>query len=179
MLLVLFEFVVSFNTSSNFYFYNGEKTNVWLSFVTVYQDGPVKCSVLFPQELALLSCRPAIVDRDSSGKLGAGWRADEEWKKYGWESIEEYMKNRWHVEHNADYVDKKAVSGGYSERFTTFDSIALSEAYLSSYYAKVSHFFPACKKTEPQARLTACHTLINLKVGAVSNQNYIVPWMNV
>ncbi|MCJ8731257.1 hypothetical protein PDJAM_G00197420 [Pangasius djambal] len=89
--------------------------------------------------LALLSQVPVNVDSGSNGKLGAGLGTHEEWRKYGWESQEDYMTHQWNVKHGDDYVDKKAtVIGGHSELFTTgtYDYMALSETYLGNYYAK-------------------------------------------
>lgn len=99
--------------------------------------------------MALLTSRPIIVDGGSSGHLGAGWGAGwgahEDWRKYGWESREEYLNNQWRFK-NAGFVDNNAIGiGGHSEFFTTgtISSIALSEAFLGEYYAAVSTFLTA------------------------------------
>ncbi|GAA6089837.1 desmoglein-2-like isoform X2 [Tachysurus ichikawai] len=62
---------------------------------------------------------------------GAGWGAHEHWRKYGWESEEEYIK--WRLKH-ADNVDYNAT--GNNGHKSTLDSMALSEAFLSEYYEK-------------------------------------------
>ncbi|GAA6089836.1 desmoglein-2-like [Tachysurus ichikawai] len=102
------------------------------------------------KELALLPQMPVTGEGGSSGKWGAGWGAGwgtgwgagwgahEHWRKYGWESEEEYIK--WCLKH-ADNVDYNATGNKrQSEFFTTstLDSMALSEAFLSEYYAMKS-----------------------------------------
>ncbi|KAG7330519.1 hypothetical protein KOW79_006741 [Hemibagrus wyckioides] len=94
------------------------------------------------KELELMAQLPVNIEGGSSGKLGAGWEAHEDWRKYGWESQEEYINNQWHVKH-ADSVDFKATGiKRHSDFFTestrehfTLDSMALSESFLSNYYA--------------------------------------------
>ncbi|KAK2860149.1 hypothetical protein Q7C36_004315 [Tachysurus vachellii] len=90
------------------------------------------------KELALLPQMPG--GGGSSGKwvagsgagCGAGWGAREHWKKYGWESEEEYIK--WCLKH----AHNATGNNGQSEFFTvsTLDSMALSEDFLREYYAK-------------------------------------------
>ncbi|XP_027026619.2 desmoglein-2-like isoform X1 [Tachysurus fulvidraco] len=62
---------------------------------------------------------------------GAGWGAHEHWRKFGWESEEEYIK--WLHKH-AEYFN----ATGQSEFFTasTLGSMALSETFFREYYAK-------------------------------------------
>ncbi|XP_047677232.1 desmoglein-2-like [Tachysurus fulvidraco] len=67
---------------------------------------------------------------------GAGWRAHEHWRKFGWESEEEYIK--WLRKH-AEYFNATG-NRRQSEFFTasTLDSMALSEDFLNAYYAMKS-----------------------------------------
>ncbi|KAB5579050.1 hypothetical protein PHYPO_G00190260 [Pangasianodon hypophthalmus] len=84
--------------------------------------------------LALLSQVPVNVDGGSNGKFKPGLGTREEWRKYGWESREDYINHRW-----KDYIDKQeTVIGGHPELYTTstLDYMALSESYLGNYYAK-------------------------------------------
>lgn len=92
----------------------------------------------------MLSKVPVITQDD----LGVGWRVREDWRKYGWESQEDYMNNQWRIKRDADYVDQTAILGRHTSHLSenTLDCMALSETYLSSYYAKASAFFYSLKE---------------------------------
>lgn len=96
----------------------------------------LKCSVLSPfyQELALLAQVPVNVNGGSGGQQVSGWEAHEYWKKYGWKTREEYLNYLWHLK-------QTGITGHYDfSTNSTFDFMALSEAFLSEYYATVSTF---------------------------------------
>lgn len=99
---------------------------------------------LFLQELELLSQVPVTGFGGSKGKLGAGRDIREDWRKYGWESQEEYLNSQWHVKRDAIYAEKFGTATGRRSDYlaaNSFDYMALSESYLGNYYANVSTFF--------------------------------------
>lgn len=99
---------------------------------------------------------PMNVYGGKSGNFGAGWETHEDWKKYGREPREEYIKNQWHVnQYRGDYVGKKAtVKKGHFEHLTVSTYLALPESYLGNYYTKVSTF--SQPKREQKCSITAC-----------------------
>ncbi|KAG7330515.1 hypothetical protein KOW79_006737 [Hemibagrus wyckioides] len=81
------------------------------------------------QELALIPQVPVNVNGGSFGQQVSGWEAHEYWRKYGWKTREEYLNYLWHL--------KQTGIIGHYDFFTesTLNSMALSEAFLSEYYA--------------------------------------------
>ncbi|KAF4088862.1 hypothetical protein AMELA_G00059540 [Ameiurus melas] len=104
--------------------------------ITYHTEGPGE-----DKESLMLRRVSVNVNGGSNAKLGAGWGAYENSRKYGWESQEEHMHNQWNVDQyeGGVYVDKKTtVKAGHYDHFRpiTFNHIALPKTYLGNYYAK-------------------------------------------
>lgn len=85
------------------------------------------------KELVLLPKLPEKKDNGNSGNRGGGRSTQEYWRKYDWESLEEYRKRMWNFNQDLDYDDHNFTDFFQSD---SFNYIALSESYLSNYYAK-------------------------------------------
>ncbi|KAI5627209.1 desmoglein-2, partial [Silurus asotus] len=100
------------------------------------EDQVVLFLFLFPQELVLISQLPVNVAAGSSGQF---IDACEDWRKYGWESQEEYINNHLLInQYEGDFVDKNAttLSGGAFEHVGTIAGMALPQTFFHNYYEK-------------------------------------------
>ncbi|KAI5104732.1 desmoglein-2, partial [Silurus meridionalis] len=72
------------------------------------------------------------------GQLTSGLGAHEDWRKYGWESYEEYMNSQWCSKYDEYMKKQKNGFGGHAGIFTarSFEGMALSETYLGNYYER-------------------------------------------
>lgn len=111
-----------------------------------------------------------IIDGDSGENTEAAWETHESWRKYEWESQQQYINNHWHVNQYGVYcVDKKATVSRTSEQLTlsTLKNMALLEACLGSYYAKVSTFSTPRNRTDLQEHKSADLCINNFLFGGL------------
>lgn len=99
-----------------------------------------------------------VAGGSSNGNSELALAKREDWRKYRWESREEYMNNQWHVDQYGSDFGKRR----HSEHLTmsTLDYMGLPEAFLGNYYIEVSTF--SAPEREHKYRITACHPLISL-----------------